>query len=841
MPGFVVEEGFPLARFQNTIGSSNINNNFIVDLNNCGFTSPSTDHQNDHALDAVDQVAVTIQGEGIKLYDTTMQKCLNSWTTPPGTLFGQAAVYSPASGGESLNFTYALIDAGSDITKKEERKTVWMWKDAQNNEKIASSATRESKTFKQRIQAIHISPALRSNIILVNENGSIDLVSKDLDRFTANYKAEKKEHVLWSTVFVTSSSHVRPCCIPNSMVPANSTIVVTVCQSKESTKYTLKLYYINEERRSINIAVSTDLEPKYTPVSFTFDATLGILTVLESDGTWTVNNLTLKHRPSNKIAAYLEQRLKIHFKNYQIYDEKLGKIASMAPLADNFVALVAPRIARKGSKIYEHVLSIWDVKYGTLQAEQIIKPSEKQLYSENCIYQVNVLRNSHVAVTISSTIPKTDANKKSSKTVTDTKSIVTLFPYYNQPMSLMGAMNKMKATSSFLDINMNDLSDKSNIGLTRSGQGAVSRAVKFGTDDTHAFEDWTTKLRADQNSEEEVLRSLMDHSVSKKAFTVEFMKHVRKEEISLDEDLSTSSGSSDGKTLDDNRNLCTNVYNEFSGSKRKTRLSSQFVSLVASRIFATKLDKPDMSLWSPSIILYLMSQQQLRSGYIDGGLIKGLVERDAWYLVPAALKSVIDISEMDLVMLIKALVSLIDTEPSVWKDQFEIYLRSVIESPRNDIFMKQALKQLTVAELPVLLKTITQWLEGNCSKTETIKLSQSSDKLLENRNNIIEFTSNLLDVHFPMIILEPSLHETLVKLQMSLESLSNQVQDLEDLRGTLTPFERTLKLQKKHAIKKSGRKNKGSLANKNSNPLLANPKYGSEEGIPVYRVEMFSF
>lgn len=45
-------------------------------------------------------------------------------------------------------------------------------------------------------------------------------------------------------------------------------------------------------------------------------------------------------------------------------------------------------------------------------------------------------------------------------------------------MSLMGAMNQVKATSNFLDIDMNDLSDKANIGFTRSGQGAMSHAVK---------------------------------------------------------------------------------------------------------------------------------------------------------------------------------------------------------------------------------------------------------------------------------------------------------------------------------------------------------------------------
>jgi hypothetical protein len=62
-----------------------------------------------------------------------------------------------------------------------------------------------------------------------------------------------------------------------------------------------------------------------------------------------VNHLTLKHRSSNKIAAYLDQRSKIHFKNYQIYNDKLGSVASMASLPGNFVAFVAPRLMKKGN------------------------------------------------------------------------------------------------------------------------------------------------------------------------------------------------------------------------------------------------------------------------------------------------------------------------------------------------------------------------------------------------------------------------------------------------------------------------------------------------------------
>ncbi|KAI8329409.1 hypothetical protein BC941DRAFT_384685 [Chlamydoabsidia padenii] len=841
MPGFVVEEGFPLSRFQNTIGSTSITNKFIVDLSTFGSTTPSQDTQTT-ADD--DQVVVTIQGEGIKLYNTTVQKCLKSWTAPPGILFGQPATYSPATGDETLNYTYALVDSGSDVTKSEERKTVWMWVDAHNNEEITSSANRVSKTFEERIQAVHVSPSLRFNVILVNENGSVDLVSKDLGRFTANYKAGGDDHVLWSTTFVTTSSHVRPCCVPNSMVPVNSTIVVTISNTKESAPYTVKLLYINEERRSINVAAKLDMDLKTQPVSFTFDPTLGILTILESDGTWTVNHLTLKHRSSSKIAAYLEKRSTIHFKNYQIYNDKLGNIASMAPLADNFVAFVAPRIMKKGSKVYEHVLSVWDVKYGTLQAEKVIKLADKQLSSGDCVCKVNILRNSHIAVTISSASSKTKGSGKSSKSVTDTKSVVTLLPYYNQPMSLMAAMNKMKPTADFLDIDMKSLSNKSNIGLTRSGAGAVGHSVKFEISDDHTFEKWTKTLKEDQDSEQAMMEKLMDPSITKKEFIKLFTQQVQIDEKPLDQNLDAPSDTIAEK-LDRDVTLCLRAYNELTKGGKGTQLSSQFVSSVVDRIFAKKSDdKPDMTLWSPFILVYFMAKEQLRNEYIDGGLLRGLMDRDAWHLVPSVLKSVIDIPETDLMLLIKTLVEKSQNDPAVWESRFGIFMKQVVEAPRNDIFMQQALRQLTATELPVVLTTIIQWLKGEDKKSKPMKLTNGYNANLAKRNNIIDFTSALLDIHYPTIILDQSLHEMLEDLYDVLNSLSTQVEQMEELHGALMPFDRAQKIHMKQVAKrhadKAERKN-APPGDKKLARLGTHAKYGGEEGIPVYRVEMFQF
>lgn len=69
--------------------------------------------------------------------------------------------------------------------------------------------------------------------------------------------------VVWSTVFVTSNPHVRPCCVSNSLVPVNSTIILTInADHNNSNRYTVNLFYCNVERRSIDPMVKIDLSLK---------------------------------------------------------------------------------------------------------------------------------------------------------------------------------------------------------------------------------------------------------------------------------------------------------------------------------------------------------------------------------------------------------------------------------------------------------------------------------------------------------------------------------------------------------------------------------------------------
>lgn len=165
-------------------------------------------------------------------------------------------------------------------------------------------------------------------------------------------------------------------------------------------------------------------------------------------------------------------------------------------------------------------------------------------------------------------------------------------------MSLMAAMNKMKSTTDFLDIDTSSLSDKSNIGLTRSGQGAVGRSIKvssikykptpecnthifflmtcvqFGNTDESTYKSWTKALKKDQKAEEALLAKLMDPSVTKDDFTKLFMQHVHCTKASLNNDLDMPAATA-GEKLDRDRSLCMKVYKELRKDEQRVSHESK--------------------------------------------------------------------------------------------------------------------------------------------------------------------------------------------------------------------------------------------------------------------------
>ncbi|KAI7905443.1 uncharacterized protein BX663DRAFT_549446 [Cokeromyces recurvatus] len=824
MSGFVLEEPFPLARFHNTIAESD-SKHFIIGLNSL---EAIVNNDSAERLDEADFAAVTLQGEGFKIYNTIDQKCIKSWTAPPGVAFARPATH--IDGGrdsESVDYTYAIVASGPDVTADEERKTVWLWKNTKTGDNEETDKT--VKKFDECISAIHVSSALPSHVIIISENGTIDLATKDLDRFTAKQKAQKKCNVIWSTVFVTSNAHTRPCCVASSMVPSMSTIIVTINNVKDSNIYSFKMDYVNVERRSIDPITSIDIKLTEKPVDFTFDSTNGRLTILSHVGTWTIWNMQLRHSSSKKISGTMTEHLSIKLNGYRFQDDVLGNIAAITQLNDNYVAMVVPRTVKKTNEV-EHVISVWDVKYGTLQAEQLIKMNEKNVFSKNaCIYKIAVLPNSHLAVTISSITPKTDTKKiKSSKKMVDTNSVIMLCPYYNEPVSLIAAMGKMKQTIEFMGIN-NSIDSKQSIGYSHSGIETVCQPVKFciNDDSEQVYQKWVSRLKKYQKKSTNALAKLMMEDITQEEFTDTFFKHIHVTfNTSNNDDVFMEDSSLDPMTAKTNEYRHAMETKYVDSEKRNTQLSQFFISNVISRCFQTN----NTQFWPMDVILYLMSRSMLRSSYADKGIMRLLVERKEWALIPLVLEKVHDIPENDLVTLIKALISLYKNE-SEWKNRFSTYLKMIVDAPKNDIFLQQALKRIDSSELPIILETVISWLKDRSSN-------------LNKRSNIVDFANNILDIHFTTLILEPALKELVVTLRELVDNEIEVIDDLEQLKNILGAYDR----KNKHATVK--RNEKYSKESNNADVPIdeltkfrqrSKGKFGGEQGVPVYRVEVMAF
>ncbi|ORE02428.1 hypothetical protein BCV72DRAFT_280763 [Rhizopus microsporus var. microsporus] len=825
MPGFVLEEAFPLARFNKKLNEDS-SRLFTVSINALESVLDPI-HTADRS-DTADQVAVTVQGEGFKIYNTIDQKCIKSWNAPPGVLFAAPATHQDGgSDPESTDYTYAIIASSPDLLKDEEYKTVWLWKNIKNNDN--DNLDHITKSFDECISAIHISPVLQSHVIMIGESGSVELNTKDLERLIAKQKGQKNTRVAWSTVFVTSNAH---CCIPSSMVPPRSTIVVTVSNSVGSDTYTVKLDYVNVERRSIDNLASIDIKLAEKPIAFTLDPIDGRLTILSVAGTWTVWRLQLKYSSSKKIASHLTEHLSIKLNGYRFSDKSLGNVAATAPLGDSYVAMIAPRTGnKKNSSEAEHVVSVWDIKYGTLQAEQTIKTSEKNVANKNCVCSIATLPNSHLAITISFIDAQgSKSSGKSSKKTVDTTSVVMLCPYYSEPVSLMAAMGKMKQTVEFMGISEN-LDSVDNIGYSRSGKETVMREIHFSADlqdSDEIYEKWVSKIHKIQDVEAKVLADLLRPDVSEDKFVDTFFDYIRVKRVDVTEDNDTTMTEAhlEAKT-EQYRNIMLNRYQP--SKKKSVELSQFFVSKIVSRCFESKGDN---SFWPVDVLLYLLKKSLIRSNYCEKGIINALLERKEWALLPIILETVHDIPENDLVTLIKALISIHNENSKEWDTaRFNTYFKSIVEAPRNDIFLQQSLKRINAAELPIILQTLAVWLKEKSSN-------------LNNRSNIVDFCNSILDVHFPTLILEPSLQSIVHTLRELTSHEIEVIDDLEQLRNILGAYNR----KHKHARAKKSLERKARQENADApyDELTRfrkkkNGKFGGEQGIPVYRVEVFRF
>ncbi|KAF9968091.1 hypothetical protein BGZ70_006753 [Mortierella alpina] len=510
-----------------------------------------------HAEESSELLVVAIQGEGVQLYNTADQKCVLSYSTPPGYSFSGSAQTIQRS--EHVRHVYSVIAKGTDVPAKEEGKVVWMWKDesstsvtslamadaAMEEDTVKPTAAAKSvHKFDRQIQQLFVSPLLPKHVLLSNTDGSISLVTEDLKRvvstkdfFTApevkTAKKGKKDaaaalektgSTIWSTTFNTTGSW-----ISSSALAPNTLIIMTIVELTSERKTTVSLKYVNEEQRGFSTFGEVDIEAAAGASGFAFDVQSGQLSFMTAAGQLKIYNFVTSQ--GNYVVSATEM-LTLPLLGYAIssaapapkasrkgskapveIDAKISRVDAVA-LGDNYLAVAG--IHQTNGKD-EQTLTIWDIRYGTLQAKHVV-PGTFSVQNTTC--QLALLPGSVLVMTIS-TLHNTTI-----------KSDVYLCPFYAEPMSLLGAMGRMKDTAPFLGqtgaLVAQDAYTATTTALLAPSDIAGVVKVKGLIADGDGLE---KQLKEAQTAERKALESLGSESKTSTAqeFESEFFKHVEQQ------------------------------------------------------------------------------------------------------------------------------------------------------------------------------------------------------------------------------------------------------------------------------------------------------------------------
>ncbi|KAJ2614256.1 hypothetical protein EV177_002152 [Coemansia sp. RSA 1804] len=374
--------------------------------------------------DLENQVLVTVQGEGIQIYSTLDNKCLRSWTFPPNTRFACPAKYLTI-GRDGSAYVYVALDSGDGVDSQHSGAVVWRWTDRG----IGSIGVEDKieATYKSPIVSLEPGATRAGHLLIVHSDGGMALARGDLTKtFELSTTTPCLGRLIWYQLVDVSQS-MRSYLDSRQVtdwLDGDIRLAITLCRGKDLDdtdkdmfSYYLSLLAVDGLGATITEVGTTRISPAYLrapPLSCAFDADSGTVALLTQAGVY--QNMGLKMGSSAlDDAIILEQTREVVLRGFV---PCLGNLSdndttftgglltqsqlAMASLSERYVAIVGTHSvvshATKGP--YECVLTLWDLQYGCLHAENPIDVSstylsvgakQKQKQMPRLIYQVQPL------------------------------------------------------------------------------------------------------------------------------------------------------------------------------------------------------------------------------------------------------------------------------------------------------------------------------------------------------------------------------------------------------------------------------------------------------------------
>eukprot|EP01130_Rhizamoeba_saxonica_P001647 TRINITY_DN11524_c0_g1_i1.p1 TRINITY_DN11524_c0_g1~~TRINITY_DN11524_c0_g1_i1.p1 ORF type:complete len:744 (-),score=127.17 TRINITY_DN11524_c0_g1_i1:94-2268(-) len=674
------------------------------------------------------QLLVTVQSQGIYLYDIHDQKCTKSWLLSPGTRFSS---HTKSIGGHF----YAI--------QENKYLCAWTMQDSKIEDLPRKNVGRLGDVFDLYL-------CLGSDtVVLLFENGKICVYNLDLEILHAYDQDDMDgKEILWAEVHRLSD---------------NSILVVEV--TKYGDYMHLEFLSIEENMGEytstfLSKHLISNISKDIVSCSFNFERQT--FSVFWSD-------LILESficRSADELLHSNDSIKTVNTRKLNLFVSDSSNVESVFLSTGQLVL-----VGRVGNNI---VLTVWDTEHGILQGSHEMPYKNKK-------------RNKKRSKKIISVTPNCERNL----VIITLDTGIICCPIFCPIPTLASAIGKFSDTKQVLsnDTDTNPLLSKTNLDLKEL-------LLSDGNSDTISDQNWE-KMLNENDAEKNIIEKLTNRDVTPDLdqFMLIFNEYI---DIMINEDKKKTSNTVNTKTtrwkniadlVEKQRIISRKKWASKQHSERTSTFSHHFGSAIGNRCLE------DM-FWEP--LRYLIRCKAISYQGLPT-IIQKLIEHNNIELLIHALLNMTDIPENEIVSLISYFIQM--DRNVVANVLFESYfdgtltkrlspeeaidqvLSIIITAPNNQILMQRCLRSLSLKEVLVTITFLSNWLD-NYSLTIS-KISQKNRLRIPSLIQVIEWCTYLIDSHLSQLILVDECHETIEKIQKSVNAHAEICEVLGGLVGCL--------------------------------------------------------
>eukprot|EP01116_Phalansterium_solitarium_P011602 TRINITY_DN27337_c0_g1_i1.p1 TRINITY_DN27337_c0_g1~~TRINITY_DN27337_c0_g1_i1.p1 ORF type:complete len:689 (+),score=265.10 TRINITY_DN27337_c0_g1_i1:53-2119(+) len=641
-----------------------------------------------------DEVIVT-ERQAVHIFNVYDQRSRASWSGRHGTVFTSAAVLDT-----SIKQFYVVQD----------NKTVCTWGE--------TSQDLGAMTKKTLAKAIHAIFALAGRALVVFTDGTVAVLDKTLAEQSHTKKAAGT--VEWSDVVVR---------------PDGSTLVLQI--SKDHTLHLLSVHEGDVQPRGAHkLSPPT---PDATLLTASFETTSRLLSLVWSDGTWQVLELTPQHLLGE--SSVPPQTIGVRLSAFKLPTKKQKKTRTVQSFAfgPSRVVLVGPKAGDDDTTAY--AVTLWDMVYGTVQSAHDVEPVDASLLLQ--VY--GSLSSHHLYLVFASS--------------------VLVCQMYAPPSSLASVLGKMASTGPLID-------------APRAPPAATSVNLRAALDEIYSE-------KPAPSGETRSVAAMLSEDLA----YPESVRQENAEEETVLRSLNAAAATEDGLLPDWDAFLQRRTP-----AKGVSTVSSAFVSRAAERCISRRfwrlikslLERKLLSLqMAPELMTSIMEHTRLE---LLEEALRSLPDLSARELA-RALKFVISVVDRPALRTyvegrVPEGLAPVDDDVAI-----ELFITRIIAVPVNDLDLQQVLKGLTLEEALAMLRYTDRWFRLLCDESlPSLKERYGGKGSVPSLAGVTFWMCALIDAHFAELVLSPECHPLLEGIQRRAQRQIKACEKLEGLAGYLVQF-----------------------------------------------------